>query len=115
MVCYSTRVYGYTLLHHDTRYYLLLLELLHGFTFAGVWISSQDYVKEISPEGWITTMQYMLSGFYYMVGTALGSFIGGYEMMIIGYRSVYRYASYGIAGLFCLHLVISVCLCIFTD
>ncbi len=115
MVCYSTRAYGYTLLHHDTRNYLLLYEPIHGYTFAGLWLSSQDYITEICPEGWITTMQNILSGFYFFIGDTLGSFIGEYEMMIIGYRSVYRYASYGIAGLFCLHLVISVCLCIFTD
>ena len=55
MLCYSIRVYGYTLLTHNTRYYLLCLEWLHGFTFAGMWISSIDYSKEIAPKGWITS------------------------------------------------------------
>ena len=55
MTSYFTRVYGYTLLTYDTRYYILALESLHGFCFATMWISSVDYAKEISPIGWEAT------------------------------------------------------------
>ena len=41
MLTYIIRAYGYTLLTHDTRFYILGLEILHGFTFAGMWISAK--------------------------------------------------------------------------
>jgi len=56
MLTYIIRAYGYTLLTHDTRFYILGLEILHGFTFAGMWISVVDYAKEMSPLGWISTV-----------------------------------------------------------
>lgn len=114
MIAYFTRVYGYTLLSYSTRYYLLLLELLHGFTFATVWLASIDYVKEIAPEGWLTTFTSLFKGIYGLIGASMGSYIGGYEMKIIGYRSVYRYASYLIGILFFIHLFLSIILRFFT-
>ena len=41
-ISYSIRVIGYTLLplnNKNTSYFILLLEPLHGFTYAGMWIA----------------------------------------------------------------------------
>jgi hypothetical protein len=45
MAAYAARTYGYTVLTHDSRFWLLALELLHGVTFASLWISAVDFVK----------------------------------------------------------------------
>jgi len=114
MFCYVIRVYGYTLLTHDTRYYLLGLEWLHGFTYACMWISSIDYSREVAPEGWITSTQMLVTGSYSMLGTSLGSLIGGYEMQLYGFRTVYYHAAIFLAIIFLLHMITAISLRKFT-
>ena len=45
-----------------------------------------------------------------MLGTSLGSLIGGYEMNLHGYRVVYYHASIFISIIFCLHLASAISL-----
>mgnify|MGYP003389793642 CR=1 FL=1 len=56
MTSYVIRVFGYTYLNHDRMWYILCLEILHGFTYAGFNIAALDYGRKISSEKWITTI-----------------------------------------------------------
>lgn len=45
MLAYIIRAFGYTVLTASTNYILLVLELLHGVTFALMWSAAVEYVK----------------------------------------------------------------------
>ena len=77
---YIFRVICYTFIPHYQLYtYLfLLIEPLHGFTFAGMWIASIEYASRISPYYLKATMIGTTSGIYNGLGNMFGSFIAGY-------------------------------------
>ena len=49
LLAYTVRVYGYTLLTQRTYKMVLVLEALHGFTFASMWTATVAIADEISP------------------------------------------------------------------
>jgi PPP family 3-phenylpropionic acid transporter len=106
MFAYAVRVYGYTLLTHETRDYILALESLHGFTFAALWIAAVDFSKQLTPPEWMTTSQSLLSAVFYCVGTGVGASLGGYFMDDFGYRAVYFWCAVGVTGLMAVYVVL---------
>ena len=54
MVAFLIRMFGYAILTKETLNYILLLELLHGLTFAMMWTATVSIVSKISPAGWKT-------------------------------------------------------------
>ena len=51
MIAFLIRMFGYALLTKETVNYILLLELLHGLTFAMMWTATVSIVSKISA-GW---------------------------------------------------------------
>ena len=47
---YVLRVYGYTLLTPDTKNMIFCLEMLHGITFALMWVSAVDTARLLTPQ-----------------------------------------------------------------
>jgi oligosaccharide:H+ symporter len=74
---YVPRVIGYTFLTPSTTHYVLVLEVLHGVTFACAVIASVDYSTAVAPKEWSTTFQSILSTVMACVGGGLGPIIGG--------------------------------------
>ena len=105
MLAYAVRAYGYTLLTHDTRNYILLLESLHGVTFGLLWTSAVDFVSDMFPPGWNSTAQGILLVFYGCVGCGMGSLLGGRAMDAYGYRSVYEFAGVVVAAMTVTHFI----------
>lgn len=52
----------------DCRRFVLLLELLHGITFALMWTAGVKFMTMIAPEEWLTTAQSIFSAVYFCVG-----------------------------------------------
>ena len=71
-------------------WWVLPLQLLHGFTFAGTWTAGVALAKEHSPEGLETTGQSLFSFAYNGVGGLSGSIVGGQLYDWLGPRSMYR-------------------------
>jgi len=92
MISYLIRVLGYTLLTETTLYWILPLEILHGFTFASMWIASIDFSAAIAPTECSTTIQTILWVSYTYIGQIIGSTVGGWIIqnysMIIMYRGM---------------------------
>eukprot|EP01065_Artemidia_motanka_P042167 TRINITY_DN5608_c1_g1_i1.p1 TRINITY_DN5608_c1_g1~~TRINITY_DN5608_c1_g1_i1.p1 ORF type:complete len:468 (+),score=97.61 TRINITY_DN5608_c1_g1_i1:71-1405(+) len=100
---YAARVGGYTLLHTDTRYWLLALEVLHGPTFALLWIAAVERARLLSaqhcPE-WSATVQSLLSMVYESLGMGCGTLAGGLVYDYYGPRVMYRGAA-GVMAVLC--------------
>lgn len=73
---------------------VLLISLLHGPTFALMWIAGVAYAAEIAPPGLGTTAQAVFSGFVMGLGSALGAICGGILYDELGPASVFYFAGF---------------------
>jgi predicted MFS family arabinose efflux permease len=80
-----------------TPWYILPIELLHGLTYATMWSVSCSYTNKISPPDCHSTLQTLLNGLHWGIGSAVGSLIGGFV-----------YDSYGAVTLFLMSALLSV-------
>ena len=104
MVAYGLRVWGYSLLTPATVNYVLLLELLHGITFACMWIAAVEYVKILSPPEWVATGQLLLSALKSCLGGGVGAVLGGWAYTRWGGVLLYRGAALVMAGAVVAHV-----------
>jgi predicted MFS family arabinose efflux permease len=112
MVCFVIRVYGYTLLTPSTKWNVLLLEIMHGITFACFWITSTDISKILVHHTrdafWSTAIPSSVNMLYSAVGCSLGSIVGGWAMNQYGSREMYKYTAGIVCGTLVLHISASV-------
>ena len=80
MWAYALRAAGYTLLTSTTVHWVLALEVLHGVTFAGMWIASVDFAATVAPDTWASTVQTALSASFGCLGSGIGSLVGGWVL-----------------------------------
>jgi len=106
--CYVFRVWGYTFLTSKTKSYILLIEILHGFTFATLWCGAKEYQRSITPLGWQGLFSSLLWMFYGCLGKGTGSIVGGFLFDNIGAKATYKGAS-GLVS--CLLLIRLACYC----
>ena len=57
--------------------FIFALQLIHGFTFAAIWLAGIHYVAENAPPGLQATTQAIFGGVMMSLGSAVGNFIGG--------------------------------------
>ena len=106
MVAYSTRVIGYSMLTPSTVHWVLALEVLHGFTFASVWIASVDFSAAVAPKEWSTTVQAILSSSLFCVGGGIGPIVGGWVVEVYGSVIMFRYAGLIMGIIMGIHLIL---------
>eukprot|EP01084_Bolivina_argentea_P209288 356527_1 len=89
---YAFRVILYTVIPHyrSWSYLFLLLEPLHGFTFAGMWIASVEYGSRISPLHLKATTIGTIKGIYNGFGNMCGTLLTGYLYYTIGPDIMFR-------------------------
>lgn len=102
--CYVIRVWGYTLLEPETKNWILLIEILHGFTFGLLWVGAKEYQRTITPMGWQGTFTSLLWMVYGSIGSGTGAIVGGYLFETIGARNTYRGFGVLVGALFTLRL-----------
>lgn len=89
-IAYFTRVVGYTLIPSDKMFLVLLLEPLHGVTYACSKTATVQMASEITPDGYEATVQgiiSMLTSFGSVIGVSLGGWIEDEYSDISLYRS----------------------------
>jgi hypothetical protein len=96
MICYMVRVLGYTVIPQGKILYVLLLEPMHGVTYACSAIGSVDYVAQAMPTGYKATGQGIVY-FLRSIGNVVGLIFGGWAEDALGPRSLYRYAALMVA------------------
>jgi MFS family permease len=112
MTCFVVRVYGYTLLSPATKWLILVLEVMHGVTFACFWIVCTDISKVLihQTEGalWKTTIPSSVQMLYSALGVSIGSIMGGYTMNKFGSRVMYMCAAIVVGVTLILHILGSI-------
>ena len=88
-VSYIVRVIGYTLVPKGHIALVLLLEPLHGVTFACAQTSTVDFAAHVMPKGSEASGQGLL-GVFKGVGSVAGLFLGGLLQETLGPRIMYR-------------------------
>lgn len=106
MVAYATRVIGYTMLTPQTVHWILLLEVLHGITFACAWSSFVDFAAQVAPAEWSTLVQSTMNTFWGSVGGGLGPILGGIVYERYGAKFMFRNAGGIVLGTLVLHVIL---------
>jgi hypothetical protein len=86
---YVTRVLGYTFIPPGHASYVILLEPLHGVTFACFQSSAVELIAQIMPTGYEATGQ-GLWALWKGIGSVAGLLIGGLSEDRLGARTMYR-------------------------
>ena len=76
--------------------WVLLTQLLHGPTFASLWMAGVAYVSEIAPPGLETTSQGLLTGTVLGLGSTGGALLGGFLYESTSFSQMYLWAGLGI-------------------
>mmetsp|Transcript_49585 Transcript_49585/g.105518 ORF Transcript_49585/g.105518 Transcript_49585/m.105518 type:complete len:478 (-) Transcript_49585:58-1491(-) len=76
-VIFAIRCFLYAACPREHAWLVLLIEPLHGITFAAMWSCSVEYAKRLSPEGGQAKMQALVNGMYYQFAIGIGSVVWG--------------------------------------
>ena len=106
MLAYSIRVFGYSFLSPQTVCFVYLLEVLHGLTFASMWIASIDFSAAIAPKEWSTSVQSILTLTNTCLGGGLGPILGGRFMEQYGARRMFRGSASTMFVLLLVHAIV---------
>ena len=68
---------------------VLAIQLLHGLTFATLWVAGVSYAHEQAPAGLEATAQGLLGSTMMGLGGAVGNFLGGILLAALGGRQMY--------------------------
>lgn len=71
-------------------WYAIPIEVLHSGAYALVWSSSVSYLNKAAPAGSSATVQGILQGVYWGLGTGGGTIIGGFVVHNFGFTSTFR-------------------------
>lgn len=106
MLAYIVRAFGYTWLTPSTVQWVLALEVLHGITFACMWIASIDFSATVAPPEWSTTVQTILSASFACFGSVVGSVLGGWVMQTYSAVVLYRGMGFILTAVLLLHVFV---------
>ena len=87
---YVIRVMGYTVVPKGQMWMILILETLHGFTYACQKVGSVEYVAKLMPKGYEASGQGILILISYF-GAVFGLFVAGMVQETLGPRVMYGF------------------------
>ena len=91
LVVFAFRALALSLIR--TAWLVLPLQLLHGASFAAMWVASVSYADALAPPGLGATAQGLLSGVMFGLGAALGGIAGGLLFAELGGSMMFRWTS----------------------
>jgi MFS transporter, PPP family, 3-phenylpropionic acid transporter len=68
---------------------ILAIQIVHGLTFAAIWMAAVTYAHEIAPPGLSATAQGLFGAMMLGLGGAAGGFLGGLLIGAVGARFMY--------------------------
>lgn len=95
IVAMVIRMLAYSLI--TTPAGVLVIQLLHGFTFAALWTAGVAYANNVAPRGMGATAQGVFSGVTMGLAAATGALVGGWLYQDVGAVLMFRWAGIGIA------------------
>lgn len=94
-IAYIFRLIGYTTA--NDVFFALLLQLLHGLTFACMWSASVVRANTMAPHGMEATLQGILASSFQGLGGAVGAVVGGIIYSAFGAIELFRLVAFVIA------------------
>ncbi|CAD7970644.1 unnamed protein product [Amoebophrya sp. A25] len=88
-IVFALRCLLYVCLPRDFVWSVLIVEPLHGITFAAMWTASVHYAQQNAPKGYETTMQAVCNGLYQQLGFSIGSILWGRVIDVYGFDVAY--------------------------
>lgn len=86
----ALRVFAYS--HTSSVAVALTCQLLHGPSFALLWVAGVSYANALAPAGLGATAQGQFLGINFGLGGATGAFVGGLVYEQVGLQVMYRWA-----------------------
>ena len=83
-------------------WFILPLDILQGFSHAGIWAALTSYLSRAAPKGYKAAVQGVLQGFYYGLGRAVGAIGGGVFTHVFGTNLTFRLYGIGSVPVFLL-------------
>ena len=80
-----------------SAWYVLPIQLLHGFTFSAMWVAGVSYANRAAPQGMGATAQGLLSGISMGIAGATGAVVGGYLYGHVGPAATFGWAGAAVA------------------
>jgi len=74
----AARCVLYAILPRHLPWLVLLIEPLHGFTFAAMWCATVEYARRLAPPGSEAKMQAVVNGLFSYVALGTGSLLWGF-------------------------------------
>jgi PPP family 3-phenylpropionic acid transporter len=93
LLLFCLRTFAYALVQAPQL--ILAVQLLHGPTFAAMWMAGVAYANELAPDGLGATAQGLFSGVTMGLGSACGAMTGGWLYEYFGCVSMFRWAGTG--------------------
>ena len=87
----AVRAFSYSIV--GAAWVVLLIQLLHGPTFATMWMASVYYADQLAPQGMGATAQGLLASVMIGLGNAAGGFFGGLLYDSVGPVSMFRWTA----------------------
>jgi PPP family 3-phenylpropionic acid transporter len=87
----AVRAYAYSVT--STPWVVLIIQLLHGPTFATMWMAGVYYADRLAPEGMGATAQGLLASVMIGLGNAAGGFFGGLLYGEVGPVAMFRWTA----------------------
>lgn len=88
MAAYVLRAFLYSFV--TVPWPVLFVQLLHGPTFAAIWVAGVSYADEIAPEGLGTTAQGIFNATFMGLGSAVGAIFAGFLYQYLGADWMFR-------------------------
>ncbi len=89
---------------------VLLLQVVHGFTYPLMWVAGINFVAEMAPRGLSSTAQGLFSAMFMGIGTALGYYLCGLLIDKVGVFSMFSIIGWVVMACLALSIVLSVLL-----
>lgn len=87
MILFAVRFLLYAVT--SSPWIILAVQLLHGPTFAAIWVAGVSYANEISPPGLGATSQGLFSAVFFGLGAVLGGIICGSSFSAFGAHGMF--------------------------
>ncbi len=94
LLTFVGRVLAYAYI--QTAWLVLVIQLLHGPSFAAMWIAGVAYTDDVAPPGMGATAQGLFSGIMIGLGAAFGAMIGGLLYEEVGSVLMFQWTGLGI-------------------
>ena len=109
MVLGGVRCALYPLLTHDTRWFVLLIQALHGCQWALLWNGGVQLAKQLAPPSRQASAQGLFNAAYFGVGASAGLALGGVLYSAVGPHGMFWWKGVIVAAALALFVLLWAC------